>query len=326
MLESDQPPHGFDKKDSLAFEFNFTGFLPRHIMPNFIVGRHKAIVGEFVWQNGVILEKKDESAKALVQVDYHDRKLALWVCGRKANEYFKILYDDIKEILDLMPELRFSEWVIVPEESRREDGQFFHRPDKPIKANFRQLLAMEDKGRTEYDCEYGTFDLAKILQIMPKEARLTVARQDKLAENIHIGDVYISQSVAPAGIQPEKKKWYQQWWFYSVSAGLSCGIAGGFFAHSWKTGIFAAILSFGATMFFNPKSRYFRAAWGVFASIGGMNALSALEGNIYLSGLADKPVAVIFKLGFGDNPLLNVALVALAGLLFVLDYYENKNK
>ncbi|WP_417910826.1 COR domain-containing protein [Candidatus Electronema sp. PJ] len=195
LLESDQPQHGFEKRGSLAFEFNFTGFLPRHIMPNFIVGRHKAIVGEFVWQNGVILEKKDESAKALVQVDYHDRKLALWVYGRKANEYFKILYDDIKEILDLMPELRFSEWVIVPEESRIEDGQFLNRPDKPIKADFRQLLAMEDKGRTEYDCEYGTFDLAKILQIMPRAARKEYQRGDIVIHNPK-GDIMIGDQPA----------------------------------------------------------------------------------------------------------------------------------
>ncbi|MCI5219174.1 MAG: hypothetical protein D3914_08290, partial [Candidatus Electrothrix sp. LOE2] len=121
LLDSDQPKHGFDKKDSLAFEFDFTGFLPRHIMPNFIVGRHDEIKGELVWQNGVVLQRKDESAEALVQVDYHDRKLALWLRGPKANDYFKILYDDLGRILERMPELRFKEFVIVPESSRIGD-------------------------------------------------------------------------------------------------------------------------------------------------------------------------------------------------------------
>ncbi|MCI5162939.1 MAG: hypothetical protein D3917_13165, partial [Candidatus Electrothrix sp. AX5] len=58
LLDSDQPEHGFAKHDSLAFEFDFTGFLPRHIMPNFIVGRHDEIKGELVWQNGVVLQKQ----------------------------------------------------------------------------------------------------------------------------------------------------------------------------------------------------------------------------------------------------------------------------
>lgn len=192
LLESDQPQHGFEKRGSLAFEFNFTGFLPRHIMPNFIVGRHDEIKGELVWQNGVVLSKQDNSAEALLQVDYHDRVLSLWVRGNKANDYFKIIYDDLKRILKLMPELRFEEFVIVPDESRIADDQFLHRPDKPIKANFRQLLAMEDKGRTEYDCEYGTFDLAKILQIMPRAAREAHQRKNIFINNpkgdIMIGD------------------------------------------------------------------------------------------------------------------------------------------
>ncbi len=172
LLDSDQPEHGFDKQDSLAFAFDFTGFLPRHIMPNFIVGRHDEIKDELVWQNGVVLQRKDQSAEALVQVDYHDRTLTLWVRSGKANDYFKILYDDFGRILERMPELRFDEFVIVPEESRIGDPPlFFRRSEQLVRANYRQLLAMEEKGRTEYDSEHGTFDLSKILQIMPREAR-----------------------------------------------------------------------------------------------------------------------------------------------------------
>lgn len=178
LLESDQPPHGFDKKDSLAFEFNFTGFLPRHIMPNFIVGRHDEIKGELVWQNGVVLSKQDSSAEALLQVDYHDRVLSLWVRGKKANDYFKIIYDDLKRILNLMPELRFSEWVIVPEESRIEKIQWGDRWNWGIiRADFQDLLALEESGATEYVCKAGRFDLGKILQIMPKKARKAYRRE-----------------------------------------------------------------------------------------------------------------------------------------------------
>lgn len=174
LLESDQPQHGFEKRGSLAFEFNFTGFLPRHIMPNFIAGRHDEIKGELVWQNGVVLSKQDSSAEALLQVDYHDRVLSLWVRGNKANDYFKIIYDDLKRILSLMPELRFSEWVIVPEESRLGKPPLsFRRYEQLIKANFQDLLALDESGATEYVCKDGRFDLREILQIMPKDARMS---------------------------------------------------------------------------------------------------------------------------------------------------------
>jgi hypothetical protein len=149
------------------------------------VGRHDEIKGELVWQNGVVLQRKDESAEALVQVDYHDRKLALWLRGPKANDYFKILYDDLGRILERMPELRFEEIVIVPESSRiGEPPLNFRRSEQVVRANFRQLLAMEEKGRTEYDHELGTFDLYKILQIMPREAR-PAYQQKNTAQTIY---------------------------------------------------------------------------------------------------------------------------------------------
>ncbi|WP_446011798.1 COR domain-containing protein [Candidatus Electrothrix sp.] len=193
LLDSDQPKHGFDKKNSLAFEFDFTGFLPRHIMPNFIVGRHDEIKGELVWQNGVVLQRKDESADALVQVDYHDRKLSLWLRGPKANDYFKIIYDDLKRILNLMPELRFSELVIVPEASRIIEGITVGL--QIVKADFQDLLALEESGATKYICKAGTFDLAKILQIMPRTARREYQRGDIVIHNPK-GDIMIGDQAA----------------------------------------------------------------------------------------------------------------------------------
>jgi small GTP-binding protein len=190
LLESDQPQHGFEKRGSLAFEFNFTGFLPRHIMPNFIVGRHDEIKGELVWQNGVVLSKQDNSAEALLQVDYHDRVLSLWVRGNKANDYFKIIYDDLKRILNLMPELRFDEKVIVPEESRIEDDQNIW-PIKPIKADFQDLLALEKSGATKYICKMGRFDLGKILQIMPRSARKVYRQQNNITVE---GDMIVGKT------------------------------------------------------------------------------------------------------------------------------------
>ncbi len=179
LLDSDQPEHGFNKKDSLAFEFDFTGFLPRHIMPNFIVGRHDEIKGELVWQNGVVLQKNENGPEALIQVDYHDRKLHLWVHGPQANDYFKILYDDIVRILKLMPELRFEEFVIVPEESRiGEPPLNFRRSEQIVRADFQDLLALEENGGSEYICKAGKFDLSKILQIMPREARPAYQQED----------------------------------------------------------------------------------------------------------------------------------------------------
>lgn len=77
-----------------------------------------------------------------------------------------------------MPDLGFEERVIVSESSRVGDKpSWVSRGKGKIRANFRQLLAMEAKGRTEYDCEYGTFDLLKILQIMPMQNRVSYRKE-----------------------------------------------------------------------------------------------------------------------------------------------------
>ncbi|NOY62616.1 MAG: hypothetical protein GXP10_05565, partial [Gammaproteobacteria bacterium] len=55
-LPAEQPELDFDKKapGTLAFEFDFCGFLPRHVMPTLIVARHEEVVDGNVWQNGVV--------------------------------------------------------------------------------------------------------------------------------------------------------------------------------------------------------------------------------------------------------------------------------
>ncbi|MCI5126065.1 MAG: hypothetical protein D3925_16730, partial [Candidatus Electrothrix sp. AR5] len=281
---------------------------------------------------------KDESAEALIQVDYHDRKLSLWLHGPKANDYFKILYDDLGRILERMPELRFKEFVIVPETSRiGEPPLNFCRSDQPIQANFRQLLAMEEKGRAEYDHEDGgTFDLTKILQIMPKKEdrpQIIVQGDNNL---INTGDsstiakdhATINQTAAPekseAVVPPEKPKWYVQWWFISCVIGLLAGLVAAWQLHSFDLALACCALGFGVALLFNPMRRFFRTALSILGFVTGANTLSGLEANIDLSGLMDKPLAFMFKLGVGDKPWLNVALVALAGFLFWLDSKEDK--
>jgi small GTP-binding protein len=280
LLDPNQPAHGFKKKGSLAFEFHFVGFLPRHIMPSFIVGRHDEIVQDWVWQNGVVLERKNQRTQALVQVDYHDRKLFLWVHGFKANEYLRIIYDDLLRIISKM-DIRSTQWVIVPEKSRIGEAPLFVS-NEPIRADYKTLLVMEDKGRTEYDCEQGTFDLAQILQIMPQEAR------KEQQQEIHLkitSDIKIKDLVPET--EPKGKNYLRH-------------------ILDWRF-----------------KTRYFRVAWLIVASIFGMNALSMVEGNISSGSVGD---IFLFKIGFQDQLVLSGILAVVAGVLFWLDLKENSKK
>ena len=187
LLPSDQPQHGFNKqqKGTLTFELDFRGILPRHLMPTFIVNRYDEIKNNTRWQQGVLLHSEQYDCDALVQVDYHNRTLSLWLQGGQLNRYFTVLRDEIISILLRMPDLVYREWLMLSDDmreqgGRREQSGFDVRiqSNPQARANFKQLLALEKAGQTLYISETGgSYDLSKILQIMPEILRQNVVNK-----------------------------------------------------------------------------------------------------------------------------------------------------
>jgi len=176
LLSSDQPKElDFDKTVALAFDFDFEGLLPRHLIANLIVRRHHEIHNEMVWQNGVYFYSENFEARALIQADYYNRRFSLWVNGKGASRYFSVLHDDIMQMLGKMK--KYQEWVVLPERYRKNQQTLPRVP-------FRTLLANERKGNRIYTCEYGDIDIAEVLRIMPKDKREEVAKTVINAERV----------------------------------------------------------------------------------------------------------------------------------------------
>lgn len=177
LLPSDKPAElDFEKTRALAFDFDFVALLPHHLMTSFIVRRHGEIHRQLVWQNGVRLRSQSWQADALVQADHHRRRLSLWVTGADAARYFTELHGEFMAILDhIRKEDRswYQEWVALP------NAQLVPGTEPP-RADYRDLLALEAAGKTEYACKYGTFKLTEILRITSKEER------EKQSRSIHI--------------------------------------------------------------------------------------------------------------------------------------------
>ena len=178
LLPAPRPDFTFDKSTSLAFTFEFKGFLPRHLMSALIVNRHDEIVKNRVWQNGVVLSSVRYRAECLIQVDYHERNLSMWIEGEDVDRFFIILHDEVSRILRNMSKLRFDEWVELRDDMMlsANSGRSLQR-ETSSRAHFRQLLAMEARGRKEYDSELGdVYDIESILQIMPEGTRKRLAK------------------------------------------------------------------------------------------------------------------------------------------------------
>jgi small GTP-binding protein len=186
LLPSDRPKDlNFDKQSALAFDFDFEGLLPRHLIANLIVRHHHEIYNKLVWQNGVLLNNQNFQARALVEADYYNRRFSLWISGSGASRYFSVLHNDIIDMLQKMEKLQYEEWIVLPERYKKNSQ---NTPRVP----FRTLLANERKGNRVYTCEYGDIEIAEVLKIMPKNERdeipvgITINANNSPGQNIAI--------------------------------------------------------------------------------------------------------------------------------------------
>lgn len=189
-LPKNQPDlqHYFKETEgTLAFEFDFDSLLPRSLMPNLIVSRHKEILetqqGEqLVWQQGVILHNPTCQAKARLQVDYVQKRLHLWVQGDGLREYLAVLRDEVHRLLDAIKGLTFTENVVLPSFARIEQDVFGIRKEQREKAPYNRLVREAVRGQTVTSSDAGVdYDLNKVMGfIMTKE------QQQKATMNVTI--------------------------------------------------------------------------------------------------------------------------------------------
>ena len=97
LLGIGQPPLDFDFDRSLKFQVYYE-FLPRSVMPRFIVKRHKEIKGDLRWRTGVVLENRDFAAAAVVKEDERDRRIYIDVIGTNKRDYLATIIHTLREI------------------------------------------------------------------------------------------------------------------------------------------------------------------------------------------------------------------------------------
>ncbi|WP_409266330.1 COR domain-containing protein [Massilia sp. BHUDP2] len=180
LLPAEQAVIKFDKSAGLSFEYSFDVFLPRHIFPQLIVGRHQEIFEECVWQTGVHFKSGVFDASALITADYHARKISIWVIGSNAKEYLAVLRDDLDAILQRI-DVAYQEYVVLPENARLNLEQ--RMPLNIEKAPYRQVLAYASRGEFEYISISGNiYDIAIVLGnvVTTKRQKLDMINQIKV--------------------------------------------------------------------------------------------------------------------------------------------------
>ena len=172
LLEVQEPAFDFPYETALQFRLEYD-FLPRAIMPRFIVRRHQDIRDELRWRTGVVLHNPDLQTTAVVKSDDEAKTIAIWVQGERRREYFAIIRHTLQEIHRSFEKLLVTELVPLP--------------DYPaITVEYQELIGLEQMGKTHIPIgklrkEYRVKDLLNgIASEQARQAELQNLRDEKI--------------------------------------------------------------------------------------------------------------------------------------------------
>lgn len=110
LLEVQEPEFDFDFDSSLKFLIEYD-FLPRSVMPRFIVKMHKDIKENLRWRTGVVLEDKVFNSIAVFKSDDEANKIYIYVNGDQKKEYFSVIRKAFLDINDSFEKIDAKEMV-----------------------------------------------------------------------------------------------------------------------------------------------------------------------------------------------------------------------
>ncbi len=340
----------FDKQKSgtLTFEFDFSGLLPRNIMPNLIVAKHDEILrdmdkNQLVWQRGVVFFNEKYQSHARLQVDYGNKKLYLWIQGQEPREYLVILKDEIYKVLKKIKGLTYKEYVYLPKHAclEPESLRFDHQDEK---ATYDRLMKKARRGDKIVTSDAGIeYDLKQVLGFIMTEEQQKIAT-NKTVNNFN-GPTTITDSMlggeqnneAPVqksnvvnNNQPNhgkstENKWYKQWWFVSLMVGIVCGALMGYAFQSAEIGVGVGMVVAVCVAYFNPLNRLYRLGSAVmFMTI--FHAIPLLNLTVeFKEETLNGQFGFLLNWGKSTNIWLTVIFVGLAMFLFWLGYKERKD-
>ncbi len=114
LLEVQEPAFDFDDGDVLRFRVDYD-FLPRSVMPLFIVRLHQDIHQQLRWRTGVVLRGETFQSTAVVRCDYDARRIDIRVSGLRRRDYFAAVVHSLREINGSFEKLGCVERVPLPD-------------------------------------------------------------------------------------------------------------------------------------------------------------------------------------------------------------------
>ena len=159
LLEVQEPRIDFDYAKSLKFLIEYD-FLPKSVMPRFIVKMHNDVKRHLRWRTGVVLQDKAFHSTAVIKADERDNKIYIYANGEQKRDYFSVIRYAFLSINRSFEKLDAVEKVPMPD-------------DPTITVSYDHLVRLERKGVEEYipdgsEKEYKVKDLLGTIYVEKK--------------------------------------------------------------------------------------------------------------------------------------------------------------
>jgi small GTP-binding protein len=115
LLNVVEPNFNFDYQTSLKFVLHYGDFMPRSIMPRFIVKRHPDILGDLRWRTGVVLQNRAFQSTAVIKADTESNRIYIDVNGNQKKDYLAVILLFFREINNSFEKLNVSERIRMPD-------------------------------------------------------------------------------------------------------------------------------------------------------------------------------------------------------------------
>lgn len=150
LLNVQEPPFNFDYNTALRFVIQYD-FLPRSVMPRFIVKMHKDIKNNLYWRTGVILKDAQLNSTAVIKSDNEAKRIYIYVNGKQKRDYFSVILFNLRQINKSFKRLDIIEKVPMPAEPE-------------VTVSYNHLIKLNKMGIHKYipdgsDFEYDVQDL-----------------------------------------------------------------------------------------------------------------------------------------------------------------------
>lgn len=102
----------FDVATKLQIKYDF---LPKSVIPRFIVKKHADIKNDLRWRTGVVLHRPEFDATAVVRADPAAKIISIYVLGHQSRDYLTVLRSAFLEINESYRKLKCQERIPLPD-------------------------------------------------------------------------------------------------------------------------------------------------------------------------------------------------------------------